>query len=175
MDVEEPCFIVSCRRTVMNYIDQKYYELKRSVRRSLHEQQCVTLTTDMWTSRTGDGYFSLTVHYVTEKFEMVSNQLQCQHLPGEHNHTHISEAITAALSEWCIQLDEDVVAFVTDNGSNIKKSLKDDLKILILPCSGHTFNLSVQKAFTLPEVHTAIARARKVVEHFNKSHLDFEK
>ena len=145
------------------------------MRGSLHGQQCVTLTTEMWTSRAGDGYFPLTVHYVTEKFVMVSNQLQCQNLPGEHDHTHISEAITAVLSEWCIQLDEGNVAFVTDNGSNIKKSLKDDLRILNLPCSGHTLNLSVQKAFTLPEVHTAVARARKVVEHLNKSHLDFEK
>ena len=175
MDVAEPHFIVPCRRTVMNYIDQKYCKLKLSVRRSLRGQQCVTLTTDMWTSRAGDGYFSLTVHYVTEKFEMVTNQLQCQHLPGEHDHAHISEAITAALSEWYIQLDEDVVAFVTDNGSNIKKSLKDDLRILNLPCSGHTLNLSGQKAFTLPDVCTAVARATKEVEHFNKSRLDFEK
>jgi len=47
-------------------------------------------------------------------------------------------------------------------------------KILNLPYSDHTLNLSVQKAFTLPKVHTAVARAKKVVEHFNKSHLDFE-
>ena len=47
-----------------------------------------------------------------------SDQLQCQHLPGEHDHTHISEAMTAALSEWCIQLVEDVAALVTNNGSN---------------------------------------------------------
>jgi len=44
---------------------------------------------------------------------MLSNHLQCHHLPGEHDHTHISKAITDALSEWCIQLDKDVVAFVT--------------------------------------------------------------
>ena len=31
MDVAESRFIVSCRRTVMNYIDRKYCELKRSV------------------------------------------------------------------------------------------------------------------------------------------------
>jgi len=134
----------------------------------------VTLTTDLWTSKAGDDYFSLTVHYVNEGFEMVSNQVQCQHLLGEHDHTHISEAIIAALSEWCIQLDEDVVAFVTDNGSNIKKSLRDDLKILNLPCSVHTLNLSVQKAFALPEVHTAVARAKRVIEHFNNTRLDFE-
>ena len=64
--------------------------------------------------------------------------------------------------------------FVTDNGSNIKKSLKDDLRKLNLPCAGHTLNLSVQKAFSVPELKSAISRAKKVVEHFNKSRLDLE-
>ena len=127
--------------------------------------------TDMWTSRGGDGYFLLTTRYKTEEFEMQSRHLQCHHLPGVHDHIHISEAITDALAEWCIQLDTDVVAFVTDNASNIKKSLKHDLGILNLPCAGHTLNLAVQKAFSLPEVHTAISRAKKVVEHFNRSRL----
>ena len=54
-------------------------------------------------------------------------------------------AITDALADWCIQLDIDVVAFVTDNGSN-------DLNKLNLPCAGHTLNLSVQRAFLLPEL-----------------------
>jgi len=44
------------------------------------------------------------VHYVAKKFELLAN---------------LSEAITGALSDWCIQLDQDVVAFVMDNGSNI--------------------------------------------------------
>ena len=66
------------------------------------------------------------------------------------------------------------MAFVTDNGSNIKKSLKDDLNKLNLPCAGHTLNLSVQRAFLLPEVCTAVSRAKKVVEHFNRSRLHLE-
>ena len=98
----------------------------------------------MLTSMAEDGYFLLTVHYVTERFEMHSSQIQCQHLPVVHDHTHISEAISGALSEWCIQLDKDVVAFLTDNGNN-SKNLKDALEKLNLPCAGHALNLSVQK------------------------------
>ena len=96
-------------------------------------------------------------------------------MPGIHDHTHISEAITGALSEWCIQLDKDVAAFVTDNGSNIRKSLKDDLKKLNLPSAGHTLNISVQKVSASSEVHTAVTRTKKVVEHFNKFRLHLEK
>ena len=84
----------------------------------------MTLTTDMRTSKAGEGYFSLTAHYITEEFEMHSGHLQCHHLPGIHDHAHISEAINDSLADWYIQLDNDVVAFVTDNESNIKKSNK---------------------------------------------------
>ena len=105
---------------------------------------------------------------------MHSSQLHCHHMPGVHDHMHISEGITSAVMEWCINLD-DIVAFVTDNGSNIKKSVKEDLDKLHLPCAGHTLNLSVQKAFSVPEIQTAISRAKKVVEHFNRSRLHYEK
>ena len=71
--------------------------------------QSVTLTTDMWTSRAGEGCFLLTGHYIIEEFEMHSSHLQCHHLPSVHDCTHISEAITDAPAEWCIQLDIDVV------------------------------------------------------------------
>ena len=84
----------------------------------------------MWTSRAGEGYFFTysALHYVYKiLFEMRSSHLQYHHLPGVHNHTHINDAITDALADWCIQLDTDAVAFVTDNGSNIKKYFKEDL------------------------------------------------
>ena len=173
MEKAEPRYTVPCRRTVMNAMDRKYCELKRSVRGLLSGQRSVTVTTDIWTSRAGDGYFSLTAHYITDQFVMHSSQLHCHHMPGVHDHVHISEGITSALVEWCINLD-DIVAFVTDNGSNIKKSVKEDLDKLHLPCAGHTLNLSVQKAFSVPEIQTAISRAKKVVEHFNRSRLHYE-
>ena len=173
MEKTEPRYTVPCRRTIMNAIDRKYCELKRSVRGLLSGQRSVTLTTDIWTSRAGDGYFSLTAHYITDQFVMHSSQLHCHHMPGAHDHTHISEGITSALTEWCIHSD-DIVAFVTDNGSNIKKSVKEDLNKLHLSCAGHTLNLSVQKAFSVPDIQTAISRAKKVVEHFNRSRLHYE-
>ena len=146
----EPRYSVPCRRTVMNGVDRKYCELKHTVRGFLSGQRCVMLTTDMWTSRAGDGYFSLTTHFITDQFLMHSSQLHCYHMLGVHDHTNISEGITSGFTEWCVHLD-DVVAFVTDNGSDVEKSVKEDLDKLHLPCAGHTLNLSVQKAFVIPD------------------------
>ena len=104
---------------------------------------------------------------------MHSNQLHYHHMPGVHDHTKISEGITSALTEWCVHLD-DVVAFVTDNGNNVKKPVKEDLDKLHLSCASHTLNLSAQEAFVIPEVQSAISQAKKVVEHFNRSRLHYE-
>lgn len=95
-------------------------------------------------------------------------------MPGSHDHLLVPTAIRDSLRDWCIDLNEDVSAFTTDNGSNVVKTIEEDLDKVCLPCAGHTLNLSVQKAFEVPAVERAIGRAKKVVAHFNKSRLDAE-
>lgn len=108
MQVSEPCYVVPCRKKMMNVIDIKYTELKRTVRGAMIGGHRITLTTNgMWTSQAGEGYFSLTAHYVSADFH------QCHPMPGKHNHSHLSEAIHDSLSEWCIDLDKYVAAFTT--------------------------------------------------------------
>ena len=128
------------------------------------------LTTDMWTSHAGNEYISLTTLSVLPTFEMMNKNLMTRHIPGEHDHTHIAEALQSAAEEWGIVLPVIVTAFVTDNGSNIVKSIH----ILRAPCAGHTLNLGVQAALKEPRLTTILARCRKIVQHFNKSHLDSE-
>ena len=128
----------------------------------------------MWTSRAGNGYISLTSHSVLPTFEMMNKNLMTRHLPGEHDHTHIAEVLQSAAEEWGLDLSVMVTTFVTDNGSNIVKCIEDDLRILQVPCAGHTLNLGVQAALKERRLTTILARCRKLVQHFNKSHLDSE-
>ena len=100
---------------------------------------------------------------------MKHSSLQCHHMPGTHDHSHLSGAISDSLCEWCIDADKDVTAFTTDNGSNVVKAVEEDLDKIRLPCAMHTLNLSVQKAFEVQAVQKAISRSKKVVEHFSKS------
>ena len=180
MQIAEPRYVVPCRKTIMSVIDSKCRVLKCAVhvRGAMIGQNFVTLTctTDMWTSRASDGYFSLTAHYmyISQDFEMKHNSLQCHCIPSSHDHVHVlvSGAIRDSLSGWCIDLDQDVSAFTTDNGSNVVKAVEEDLHKIRLPCAGHTLNLSVQKAFDVPAVERAVGRAKKLVAHLNKSRLD---
>jgi len=126
----------------MNGVNRKYCELKHTVCGFLSGQQCVMLTYRHVDIKSW-GWILLTdstFHY--RSFLMHSSQLHCPHMPGVHDHAHINEGITSVLMEWCFHLD-DVVAFVTDNGSNVKKSVKEDLDKLHSPCAGQTLNLTV--------------------------------
>ena len=66
------------------------------------------------------------------------------HFPGTHDHLNIAEILQKLADTWHIDLDDQVSCFTTDNGSNIVKSLKDDLNKMHIPCAGHTLNLSVE-------------------------------
>jgi len=56
-----------------------------------------------------------------------------------HDHEHI--ILQVGTREWGIGLQHQVYAFTTDNGSNIVKSVEEDLYMLRIPCADHTFRL----------------------------------
>lgn len=173
MKEAEPRYIVPCRSTITRHIDDLYVSEKRVIRGVLADVDFMCCTTDMWTSRSGDGYLSLTSHFITAEFDMCYKNLQTRHFPGTHDFSSISEALSSAATEWCINMEKQVVAFTTDSGSNIVKAL-DEMNILRLACAGHTLNLAVQKALQVRQVVTAIGRCKKIVAHFHRSRLDNE-
>ena len=133
----------------------------------------MSLTTDMWTFKAGDGYISLTAHFVCRNFEMLHRNLETRHLRWDHDHSHLACALRASTSEWCIDLAR-VSAFTTDNAANIVETVKEDLEITHLPSAGHTLNLAVQSALNVPAISTTLSRCKKVVAHFNQSRVDRE-
>ena len=79
----------------------------------------------------------------------ISKCVQTHHFPGTHDHIAISQALTSAANDWCIDFDKQLVAFTTDSGSNVMKAL-ENMNVLCLACAGYTLNLAVQKALQVP-------------------------
>ena len=171
LKVAEPRYAVPCRSTILRNLSDLYTTEKRRIRGIVASADYLCCTTDMWSSRTGDGYISLTCHFINPEFKMCCHNLVTHHFPGVHDFNTISQALKTAADEWCINLAEQVVAFTTDSSSNIVKAL-DHMNILRLACAGHTLNLAVQKALQIHELSTPIARCRKLVTHFHKSRVD---
>ena len=91
---------------------------------------------------------------------MMHRNLETHHLPGVHDNSHLASALCGSSSEWCIDLNH-VSAFTTDNGSNIVKTVKEDLEVTHLPCAGHTLNLAVQSALKVSAISTALNCCKK--------------
>lgn len=90
MEVAKPSYSVPCRKTVMGLIDQKVYWMKQQTKFQLRNLCYLSWTNDMQTSRSGDGYLSLTTHYKTAEFDLMHTT---NTLPGTHDHTNIACAL----------------------------------------------------------------------------------
>ena len=70
-------------------------------------------------------------------------------------------------SQWNLS-PSNLASFVTDNGSNIVRAFT----LLGWPrvsCFSHTLHLAVEEVFKIPAVSKALARLRRLVNHFNHS------
>ena len=83
------------------------------------EMKFFSATTDMWSSCTIDPYLSLTIHYISSSWELVSYCLQVHFMPEQHTGEKLELALTSTLQEWDLDKKQ-IVNITTDNGSNIK-------------------------------------------------------
>ena len=175
MEVADPRYTVPCRRTINSCIDRRYLAVKANVQQELKQVDYMGMTTDMWTSRSKDGYISITVHYISPQFVMKHHNLQSCPFPGSHTALNIATMLKKLVEEdWGIDLQMQVPAFTTDNAQNVVNAISENLMLVAIPCAGHSLNLAVQDALSVAGLRTGLARGKKVVEHFNHSRLDSE-
>ena len=148
LKVAEPRYAVPCRSTVLRNLSDLYTEEKRRIRGIVASADYLCCTTDMWSSRTGDGYISLICHFITPEFKMCCHNLQTDHFPGVHDFNTICQALTMAAVEWCINLDKQIVAFTTDSGSNIRSQGFRPHECIMTCLCGPRFKSSSSKGFT---------------------------
>jgi hypothetical protein len=93
-------FQVPSRNKTRNQMMRLAQFVMERVKQSLTTQMdYYSLTTDIWSSRVMQSYFALTLHYVTENFELKSCVLEVKPLSGSHTaefNTFISKMIL-----WC--------------------------------------------------------------------------
>ena len=83
----------------------------------------VNLTTDLWTSRNRQGYIGVTCCFLDEDFKLYELVLTISNIRYPHNTAHISNTLLEILDLWILR--EKVNTIITDNGSNMKKVIKD--------------------------------------------------
>jgi hypothetical protein len=92
------CILLAERPLYRTAVTQRLKELDQQVRKAmchLVSGRFVACTTDAWTSVASEAFVALTLHWLTEAFELVTISLDCSTFPGSHK----GEVVAAKLNE----------------------------------------------------------------------------
>ena len=168
--VLEPRYVVPHRKTFTERtLPAMYSSLRENcVRPLVSSAKHFALTTDCWTSRAGQAFIGVTIHFITEDFQLKSFALTNEELPVSHNAANLATALRGILDEWGLS-HENLSCVTTDNAANIENAICDVLVWPHLGCFGHTLNLAVKAGLKIGQVKDALARCSRLVSYFHKS------
>lgn len=141
-------------------------EVKTEVLESLMSAEKVALTCDGWTSRATDPYVTITSHFISTDWVLVSNILQTRALFESHTGINIAKLLTEAMNEW--GLNDKVPAIVTDNAAKMLRAV-GLTETLHIGCFVHVLNLASQAALKMPAVSRLLGRLRWISAFFHRS------
>lgn len=89
--------------------------VKANIHKEIDTFDICGITTDGWTSRQCMGYLSLTIHYVSRAYKLITRTLAIQNVTGSMSGEAIKNKILQLLKEWKIENKADCIT--TDNGN----------------------------------------------------------
>ena len=136
----------------------------------------ISFGTDIWRTAVNlHSLLSLTAHWVNDTFEQKSAVLNVKPFDGSHTAEYIAEEFDEMFRSWEINKRDQVHLVVRDNTSNMVKAMSD-AELPDLGCFAHTLQLVVNDVVLSQQaVIDLIATARKIVRHFRRSCLAYDR
>src|ERR1043165_7091372 len=129
----------------------------------LKTAKSVSLTTDLWSSRSKHGYLGLTEIWISQNFEIIDVLLEISYFPAPHIAKAIANTIKKAIQKWKIK--NNIVSIVTDNGANMIAAIRELIPIKRLSCAAHTLQLAIRNGLKI--VNTLTVRAKQLINFFS--------
>ncbi|CAB5386644.1 unnamed protein product [Rhizophagus irregularis] len=159
----DPAFIMPDEKGIKKVISNAYnYTLPALIKKIKLEAKNISLTTDMWTSRGGQGYIGITCSYVDSNFNLNEITLTVNYVRYPHTAQHITESLEEILEKW--NLRDKVFTITTDNAANMKKAISNMNAVEWQECSAHILQLIIGKG--LVPVKALIMRVKRLIEFF---------
>ncbi|XP_040209394.1 E3 SUMO-protein ligase ZBED1-like [Rana temporaria] len=149
-----------------NVIPALYHETKAKIIASMSQASRVAITCDSWTSVTTESYVTITAHYVSKDWQILSHVLQTRAIYESHTGAHLAELLSHVVEEW--QLSDKSVVLVTDNASNMIVAAQVG-KFPHVKCFAHTLNLASQRALKVATLSRLLGRVRRISTFFHRS------
>ena len=151
----------------------------------LREVKHVCLTTDCWTSRSQEGFMTVTCHFLDHQWSSKSVVLDTSPVltptssltddtrddadVGHQGHTAeaLSSQLGQVITHW--ELTGKVSAVVHDNAANVK-DMGQRNNTLDVGCAAHKLQLSINKGLDVSrQIQTAMGGVSRLVGHFRRS------
>ncbi|XP_073727057.1 E3 SUMO-protein ligase ZBED1-like [Misgurnus anguillicaudatus] len=148
-------------------LPQLYNNTRQKIISELKGIDFYAATTDLWSSRTMQPYMCLTVHYVSESWDMRSVCLQTSYFPQDHTGQTIALELKDALNSWGLS-EERLTRMTTDSDSKVSRAMKDN-NWPNLKCLGHRLHNAVVNGVKDERIDRAIGVCKKAVSAFSYS------
>jgi hypothetical protein len=139
--------------TVKSIIYMAYNFSFLQLQQLIKETISISLTMDLWTSRSYQGYLGITGLFLDQKFELRELTLDISYVKYPHTGEHIQDTLENVLAKWEIQ--DLIYTITTDSRSNIKKAILNMENIKWLGCTSHTLQLVIKKGMKPAKVLVA--------------------
>jgi len=149
-------------------IPSMYFELRSTVEAELCVVKNFSATTDLWSSFGLTPYISLTIHFINSEWVLCSRNLNTTYIPEDHTSSNIAQMLLDMLLSWNLNLNQ-LACFTTDNGSNIRCAISNQLGKQRVACFGHILHNAVTNSLDEDSVILAIKDCKRLVAAFNTS------
>jgi len=126
------------KRNIMKIAEWMTNEIKIQIRR---EMNFYSTTTDLWSSRRMNALIALTLHYLTEDFQMREFTLESSPVEGNHTSGMIQNILMTSFERWGLNVDK-LSLMLRDGASNGKRAC-EDWGIKHMSCINHSLHLVV--------------------------------
>lgn len=117
-----PKYELPSRRVVARTLYPSLYNIEvERVSGHLNDAKYVSSTTDIWTSRKTQGFITVTAHFISPEWELLSVVLETTRMIKSHTAENIAEELSRICNKWKI-LDK-VCSVVTDNTANMSSAI----------------------------------------------------
>jgi hypothetical protein len=114
--------------------------------------ETASITTDLWTACSNNGYIGVTLHWLSSNFEIYDVILAVERIEYPHTGERIKEYLNEKIEEF--GLAGKIVCAITDNEVNMKKAIRIWDGVERLSCSAHTLQLTVIQALKAIKPYT---------------------
>ena len=174
----EPGYSIPSRTHITAVLKRQYELALGKVRELLNSDDGVALsfTTDIWTSAAVEAYLTLTGHFLTADFTLMSCCLGTGAFPERHTGVNIAAKVRSMLGAFRVP-QKHQVALVHDQAANMElagRTLEEKRDFYSVVCTPHRLQNTIKAGLEVPRVSKLLASARKIVTHFKHSVVGME-